>query len=196
MKVMSTNLGPGTAQDPLWAIPDVPDHIRNAPSENGNVAISSTGFGTPNPARPYSTALQRQISLITADKDADYFLFDEEDRTIRVVVADECTKIAFRHLRANALSVNDKKGVEAIAEYLIKAMGQKPGLSRQRILRQFEEEYGRGVSQQVAKFERMAVQNGFRGSTFLEAMGKNLTSIMPGLLQGIKNMPGMGMVPP
>jgi hypothetical protein len=83
------------------------------------------------------------------------------------VVTDEGTKIVFRHSHTISLSVNGKKGVEVIAEYLIKAMGQKPGLSRQRFLGQFE----------VAKFERKAAQNGHPGSTFSEVTGNNLAGI-------------------
>jgi len=70
------------------------------------------------------------------------------------VVTDEGTKIVFRHSHTISLSVNGKKGVEVIAEYLIKAMGQKPGLSRQRFSGQFE----------VAKFERNCTR-GANGNT-------------------------------
>jgi hypothetical protein len=96
---------PGTAQDPFWACPDVPDHIRHVPiaDSDGNVSISSVGFANPDTSHFYSPASHRQVSLITADKEADYFLFDEEDRPVRVVLHDTLTKMAFRIFRSGPL---------------------------------------------------------------------------------------------
>jgi hypothetical protein len=147
------------------------------PSKSGNVPVTAIGFGTPDPTRPLSPALQRQMSLLTADKDADYFLFDELDRPIRFMLHDMWTKMMFRILRSGVLSGADREGLEAMAEYLIKAMGQKPGLSRRRILEQLEREYGNGVASKVEEFERKAQVNGYpAGTTFLETMVKNFHS--------------------
>jgi hypothetical protein len=74
----------------------------------------------------------------------------------------------------------EQKGVEAIAEYLIKVMGNKPGLSRERILAQLSGEYERDLTLDVAGFERMATVNGYEpGTTFLEMMSRNLMSAAP-----------------
>jgi hypothetical protein len=148
----------------------------------GNVDIRSTGFGTPSAARDYSPALQQQVSLITADKDADYILFDAEDRPVRVVLDNPWIKSAFRNLRSEVLSGDESDSgrfLEAIAEYLIKLMGQRPGLSRERILRQLEKEYGRDIAEDVADFEKLATARGFEGSTFVEVMGRNLMDHLP-----------------
>src|ERR1700733_1189657 len=96
---------PGTAQDPYWAYPDFPDHARHIlTAPDGTVSLTSIGFGTPNIQHKYSPALWRQVSLITADRDADYFLFDEDDRPVRFVLYDPCMKITFRDFRGEILS--------------------------------------------------------------------------------------------
>jgi hypothetical protein len=58
-------------------------------------------------------------------------------------------------------------------------MGQKPGLSRNRILGQLEKEYGGGVAKKVAKWERKTVANGHADSTFLDVMSRNLRAQIP-----------------
>jgi hypothetical protein len=168
---VSKNL-PGTVHDPFWAHPDLPDHDRNVSIRNGVVDMASIGFSKPNPACPHSPALQRQVSLLTGDKHADYFLFDEEDRPIRFIIHDMWMRMTFRSLRAGLLS-GDFHGLEAIAEHLIKVMAQKPGLSRERILGQLEREYGADVPMKVAAWEKKAVENGCEGSTFLEVQSKS-----------------------
>ena len=106
--------------------------------------------------------------------------FDDVDRPIRFVLYDAWTKMAFRILRSDAMFSAKQKGIEAIAEYLIKAMGNKPGLSRERILAQFCREYGEDVASKLAEFERMGTENGLEpGTTFLEMMSKNMQSILP-----------------
>lgn len=138
------------------------------------------GFGTPHPSRPHSPALQRQLSLLTADKEAEYFLFDDMDRPVRVAFPDMWTKISFRNLRSGAMFTAAQTGVEAMAEYLIKVMGRAPGLSRATILNQFGKEYGRRTPAKISQFERMAVQNGYEhGVTFLETMSKNMAVTTP-----------------
>jgi hypothetical protein len=175
---------PGTIHDPLWAYPEVPEHLRHVVStQEGTIPLTSIGFADPNSPARHSPALQRQMALLNADKDADYFLFDEDDSPVRFVLQDTWTKMAFRTLRSSVLSSGDQQqGLEAIAEYLIKMMGQKPGFSRQRILEQLRNEYEGDLVAKVAKFESMAAVNAHEGSTFIEAMSKNLTATMPALM--------------
>jgi hypothetical protein len=117
--------------------------------------------------------------LLTADKDTDYFLFDEEDRPIRFVLHDPLMKMTFRNIRSGILSSSEEEGLEAIAEHLIKVMGQKPGLSRERILGQLESEYGGDIATKVAKWEKFATENGFPGSTFMEVQNRSLKKTLP-----------------
>ena len=49
------------------------------PSGDNALDIASTGFATAHPSRPHSQALQRQLSLLTGGKQADYFLFGPPD---------------------------------------------------------------------------------------------------------------------
>jgi hypothetical protein len=158
----------------------MPDHLRHVPDvQGGGVPVASVGFPAPNSQREYSQALQRQLSLINADKEADYFLFDDDDRPVRVVLHGMWIKMAFRIFRSDILSTSEQNGLGAIAEYLIKVMGQKPGLSRETILRQLQNEYGGDVASKVAEWERKAAENGFEGSTFLENMSRNLMASVP-----------------
>jgi len=183
----------GTAQDPYWQHPNLPDHMLThigAGDASGNVAVSSLGFGTPHPSRPHSPALQRQVSLITGDKLADYFLFDETDHPIRFMIqGDMWMKIAFRNLRSGAMFGAEQKGAEAIAEYLIKVMGRTPGLSRERILDQFNREYGDNFRAQFAHWVTMGAKNGYGSEdTFLEIMGRNLATTTPRMMEMSKGL--------
>jgi hypothetical protein len=156
--------------DPFWKYSDVSDHLRHVPiNKNDTISINSMGFPPPEPSYPYSQALQRQISLITNDKDADYFLFDELQRPIRVALPDGYTKLAFRMMRSDALSTCEKKGVQPIGEYLLKTMSNLPGLSRERILGQLSREYGEEAAGKIDDFEKLAVRNGYEPGTILGA---------------------------
>ena len=147
------------------------------------VDINSLGFGAAHPSRPHSQALQRQVSLLDGDRQADYFLFDEVDRPIRFMAQDLFTKLSFRALRADVVSNAEQRGLEAIAEYLIKMMQHKPGLSRERILAQLGREYTEDVADKVVKWETMATVNGHaEGTTFLEVMANEMSSTIPTLL--------------
>ena len=127
-KQISKKLLLGTTRDSFWKYPTVPDYARNFPVDAaGNIHITSVGFGTAHPSRPHSPALQRQLSLLTGDKYADYFLFDELDRPVRFMIWDMCTKIPFRNLRSEALSSPKPKGLVAVAEYLVKMMSHQSG---------------------------------------------------------------------
>jgi hypothetical protein len=181
---------PGTAQDPFWAYPDFPDHARQLrTTPDGNVSWSSFGFGNPNIQHKYSPALWRQVSLITADRDADYFLFDVDDRPVRFVLHDPSMKMTFRDFRGEILSDDEGHGgnmLLALAEYLIKVMAQKPGLSREMILAQLEREYGGGVATKVAEWEKLAAKNGESGSTFLEVQSRSMKQALPMLMGRIR----------
>jgi hypothetical protein len=175
---------PGTAQDPFWASPQVPEHmsapLRAAAAGGGSVHITSIGFGTPHPSRPHSPALQRQVSLINSDKYADYFLFDDLDRPIRfaIDVEDKWTKLTFRFLRTSAMFGPDRQGIQAIIEYLIKCMGQRPGLSREGILAQFNREYGDDTAAMVAEYERKTRLIGYaQEGTFVDQMNKGMVNL-------------------
>lgn len=177
----------GTVLDPVWEQPNFPDDLRHSIPKhdaNGNftknVVINSLGFGTPHPSRPHSPALQRQLSLLTADKDAEYFLFDDMDRPVRVAFTDMWTRMAFRNLRSGAMFTAAQTGVEAMGEYLIKVMGRAPGLSRATILNQFGKEYGRHIPAKISQFEKVAVQKGYEhGVTCMEVISKNLAATIP-----------------
>lgn len=175
----------GTVYDPFWANSDFPDYLRPPEStrlSDGGIPISSLGFGTLPPSRTHSPALQQQVALITSDKDADYFIFDEQDQPIRFVIHDMWMKISFRNLRSGAIFSAGQEGLEAMAEYLIKVMADKPGLSRERILDQLSREYGENLPGMLGEWERKRVNNGYEpGSTFVETssnMAANTQRIM------------------
>ena len=175
---------PGTAQDPNWAYSCLPDHFRNAiqPSESPG-GVKNLGFGTPHPSRPHSPALQLQMELLTAAKDVDYFIFDDSERPIPFVLEHTWAKMMFRILRTSATSTVETKGLEAIAECLVKEMGEMPGLSRERILAQLQREYQVDVEKMVTNFMKRAELNGYPpGTTFLEIMTKNWVSFAPQLM--------------
>jgi hypothetical protein len=172
---------PGTVHDRFWIVPDFPDHLRTNPflsDTDEGVHVNTIGFGTPHPTRPHSHALQRQVSLMNGDKDADYFLFDDMDRPVCLVLYDRCIKMTFRIIRSFAMFGSDPTGVGAIAQYLIEVMGNEPGLSRERILAQLDREYEIDVTSLMAEFEIRGLDNGIEpGITFLEKMSKNLSTI-------------------
>jgi hypothetical protein len=94
-------------------------------------------------------------------------------------------KMTFRDFLGEILSDDEGHGndmLSALAEYLIKAMAQKPGLSRERILAQLEREYGGDIATKVAEWEKLAAKNGESGSTFLEVQSKSMTEALPMLM--------------
>jgi hypothetical protein len=73
-------------------------------------------------------------------------------------------------------------GLEAMAEYIIKMMEHRSGLSRERILKQLSSEYGGDVSARLAEFQKIAVAKGYEaGTTLVEVMSKTLPIAAPGL---------------
>lgn len=136
----------GTAHDPFRGVSDdIPDYIRSViPNDRDDgIQMSSMGFSAPVPGAILSPALQRQISLLTGDKEVDYFLFDEVERPIRFQIPDMILKMHFRIFRSGAFS-GDKKAIalEPMAEYILKMMSNHPGLNRERIVAQLTREYG------------------------------------------------------
>jgi hypothetical protein len=168
----------GTVHDPLWKT-DVPDYLRpSAINPDGTVDINSMGFGTTHPSRPHTPALRWQVSLLNADKQAGYYLFDERNEPVRVVLHDICTKIMFRIQWADAMFGSRLDGLEAMAKYLIKVMGQNPGLSRTRILDQFSREYDEEIATKMAEWKRLGVRNGIEPSTtFLETPSRRMAAM-------------------
>lgn len=168
---------PGTIHDPFWFQPDVPDGFRHLGGK-GDLEVTSIGFGDPARTPTYSAALRRQVSLLTADKKADYFLFDEMDRPVRFEITNSMLKTFFRIARTEALSSDKANTVEGLLELIIKVMGQKPGLSRQGIIAQFAKEYERDVARNLAIIERSREGSGL---TTLENMSQAISSFgVPG----------------
>jgi hypothetical protein len=149
--------------------------------------MTSIGFGTPHPSRPHSPALQRQLSLLEGDREADYYLFDHTDRPVRFFLNETFIKLCFRTTRSEAMFGAEQSGVEAMAEYLIKTMADRPGLSRAGILAQFEREYGGDMAAKVAAFEAKGLENGYEsGRTFLETKSASVRTMMAGRFPGMR----------
>ena len=182
-KQQSTKSLPGTIRDHFWQHTFLPDFIRNVPAHPAKgVHITSTGFGTPHPSRPHSPALQRQMSLLTGDKYVDYFLFDELDHPVRFEIRDMNTKLIFRSIRSAVLTSPTPIGLAPIAEYLIKMMEHKPGLSRQRILAQLSREHSEDVAEMVAMLEQSPAKAGHPpGTTYMEVTCKSISNVLPRL---------------
>lgn len=67
-----------------------------------------------------------------------------------------------------------------MVEYVIKIMGQKPGLSRQRIIAQFAKEYRRDVAGQLENIEHQSPP----GLTTLEYMTRGMSKALPMMTRG------------
>jgi hypothetical protein len=168
----------GMIQDRFWKYASLPDYLHSFPAEpSGGVNITSISFGTrPHPSRPYSPALQHQVSLLTGNKCANCFLFDKFDRPVLFMIEDMYTKISFQNLHSDVLSSPNPIGLVYIAEYLVKMMEHKLGLSRERILVQMNHEYPEDVTEMVVKWEQSPWN---LGTTFIEVLSKNMVAAMP-----------------
>lgn len=169
----------GTIHDPYWFQSSMPDSMRHIPvSHNGGVEILNLGFGDPANTPSYSPALQRQVNLLTLDRDADYFLFDQWDRPVRFAINhDYLLKMGFRAVRTEVLSSTTPKGVETLVEFILSVMGPNPGLTRQGIIAQFAKEYRRDVARKLANQER--VQKSLGRGTLLESMNRGISTFVP-----------------
>ncbi|KAH7920637.1 hypothetical protein BV22DRAFT_1020841 [Leucogyrophana mollusca] len=166
---------PGTAGDCAWRIPSslLPDYLRDSLNTGDHFEVTNLGPGKPRFRR--SSALQRQVSMLETDKDADYILFSSSGEPVRFVVDDPWMKLTFRSMRATAMSDARQMGVGPMAEYLIKVMNGYPGLSREIMLRQFVDEYGPDARAEVVQSERKSAERLGGGATFLEAMSRNMS---------------------
>lgn len=101
---------------------------------------------------------------------------------MRVILQETWLKMSFRGIRGEILSNEKRFVLEALAEYLVKVMAQKPGLSRERILAQLEREYGGDVAAKLGDWERKSKASGREGSTFLGDMSEHLMATMPAMM--------------
>ena len=80
-----------------------------------------------------------------------------------------------------------ESGVVEMAELLIKIASDGLGLSRARVLAQFEGEYGGDVAAKVAAFEAKRAEHGYEpGGTYLERMSGGLR-----MMRAIKGFPSL-----
>ncbi|KIJ60380.1 hypothetical protein HYDPIDRAFT_32345 [Hydnomerulius pinastri MD-312] len=167
---------PGTAGDHLWMFQDpsvafLRDLPKNATLKTVTTAI---GIGPAQYTRP--VALDTQVSMLEKDKEADYFLFDDKRQPVRFVIDKPLAKWAFRVIRQVAMTNPEKRGSEALGEYMIKFMAKSPGLSRELIVKQFTAEYGEGAPEKVAATEKKSAE---AGRTCIEAYVANFERMLP-----------------
>jgi hypothetical protein len=87
-------------------------------------------------------------------------------------------KMEFRQMRLAAWSDSEGSSyMAAMAQYLLKHWGSRPGLSRERILRQFDLEYGENATAKIQDFERKGVERGHGEETFLDVMTRGIKSM-------------------
>ena len=73
----------------LWAHPKVPVHLSHFVSmQEQTIPLTSIGFADPNSPARHSPVLQQQMALLNANKDVDYFLFDEAQSCLPHFVCD------------------------------------------------------------------------------------------------------------
>ena len=146
--------------------------------------MRDVGFANPGSDSMHPLALRRQLSLLNGDKDADYFLFNHLDRPVRFRIPDSFLRMQFRMMRSEVFSSGlEAKGLEPVAEYLMKMMQGHPGLGRERILGQLRNEYGNGVEEKLTRWLELAVTNGLApGETFLEHMDTKMSDTLPQMM--------------
>jgi hypothetical protein len=88
--------------------------------------------------------------------------------------------MTFRMLRSDALGAWEKLGVEGMVEYMVKLMGSRPGLGKERIFKQLGREYGANVEKKVEVFVKTTAKMRTSG-TFLENMAGNMKTAAPQL---------------
>ncbi|KIJ60381.1 hypothetical protein HYDPIDRAFT_32346 [Hydnomerulius pinastri MD-312] len=166
---------PGTAGDRLWMYQD-PNvaFLRDLPKNaTGKTLTAAIGIGPAQYTRP--AALESQVSMLEKDKEADYFLFNDNGQPIRFVVDKMWTQCCFRGIRQVAMTTPEKRGFEALREYLIKLMANSPGLSRDLILKQLTAEYGADAPERVTVVERKSAG----GRTYIQACAENIARAAP-----------------
>ncbi|RDB20600.1 hypothetical protein Hypma_012236 [Hypsizygus marmoreus] len=185
----------GTINDPYWIQPLMPDYARtlNVPRSENGISLDDLGFATMEPSHPYSPALQRQVSLLNANKQVDYFLFDANDRPICIFIPDTFARMSFRHMRSVALSPEPMYGVAGLGEHLLKRMSNHPRLSRHLILEQLTKEFGDDTTANIVMVEESLLDtlnpesaNSLADSSFVERTGKSVTTMMAKTIDGRK----------
>jgi len=115
--------------------------------------------------------------LLKARPDADYFFFDDEGHPVPFVVAspDHLARLNFHNFQEECMFGREVRGLDVIAEYMVKDMGKRPGLSMARIFKQLSKEYLVDVGEMVVKLQSQKAAKGYDpGATFLEAMSKDI----------------------
>jgi hypothetical protein len=162
-------------QDRYWTFNGIDEELDAMP--HACDVIADGMFNGRDPNAPLRTpALQRQAALLSADKTADYFLFDEMDHPVRFATSGEdmLVRVTFRMFRHQATYDSLLRWqVEALAEYLIEVMGDTPGLGRERIIAQFDREYEVDTASKMAGLKKQKIEYGFSvRRTFLEGMSR------------------------
>ncbi|KAH7920347.1 hypothetical protein BV22DRAFT_1133144 [Leucogyrophana mollusca] len=173
---------PGTAEDSTWATPSLPDFARDELNhfDAQGKDITTLGFGKSQ--FPRSAALQLQVSMLEADKPADYFLFTPARAAVRFVIDDPSAKMMFRFFRAEVMSSQEHMAIGPMVQYLIKGMAGSPGLSREIILKQISDEYGVDAEERLKRTEGNAPP----GVTFMERIQKSVATMGPRLMNSMK----------
>ncbi|KAG1734023.1 uncharacterized protein EDB91DRAFT_1084174 [Suillus paluster] len=165
----------GTKGDKFWVL-DTPvaDMLRSLPQpRDGSFTIRDIGVGPCKGQR--SPAAERQTKMLEADKNVDYFLFTASGEPVRFVIDDPGAKMIFRVVRGMIMTDTANKGVESIAEYILKFMSGYPGLSRDIILKQLCAEYGEGIAEGVVLVERDSRKRGV--NTLIESLIKDSSGV-------------------
>jgi hypothetical protein len=129
-----------------------------------------------NPERPLSPALQRQIAVLRLHPNAEYIFFDDQDRPVPFILpgSDRPMKMLFQIFLEKCMFGRDLAGLNVIAEYMVVAMGRKPGLSVAKIQAQLSSEFGVDITKMMVELESKKIENGFElGKTFMEQMSKD-----------------------
>jgi len=118
-----------------------------------------------------------------ADGRVDYYLFDENGQAIPFRISEHSreplAKMCWNLMWGQAVSYPVLQGAEVLAEYVIKTMSDKPGLSEARIRAQFVEEYGEEMLYRMTELRRMKLRNGYElGVPFLDSMSQDMSKKM------------------
>ncbi|KAG1907964.1 uncharacterized protein F5891DRAFT_938647 [Suillus fuscotomentosus] len=168
----------GTKGDSLWAFGDsdpTANMIRDFGKKEGRHLTSLRDIGV-NPCKGKRTpAADRQAEMLEADRNVDYFLFTASGEAVRFVIDDPGAKMIFRINRGWVMTKSSDTGLDAMGEYILKAMSGYPGLSRRIILKQLCEEHGAGTTKKIMGLEKKSREHG--KSTFIEGWVKDSSSV-------------------
>ncbi|KAF9223806.1 hypothetical protein BS17DRAFT_767030 [Gyrodon lividus] len=118
---------PGTAGDKAWMYQD-PDlaFLRDMP-RGSSISDFVKSIGIPPEKYPYPSA--GAPGLHARERQGCGLLFNDKGEPVRIVLDVLAVKLIFRNIRRFAMSTTEKKGVEALGEYMIKTMAASPGPS-------------------------------------------------------------------